>query len=72
MFFRVLSAYGFTLAFYSGALLSVGSYISSLGAVIIVIVGIIVLKENEYLKQKMLAILLAFIGLSAIFISNLS
>lgn len=71
MFFRVLSAYGFTLAFYAGGLLSVSSYISSLGAVLIVIVGMLVLKESDYAKQKMIAICMAALGVTAIFLANI-
>jgi len=71
MLFRVLSAYGFTLAFYTGAVLSVASYISSLGVIIIVLLGIFVLKENDYLKQKLIATGLAVLGLTAILIANI-
>jgi len=71
MLFRVLSAYGFTLAFYTGAELSVASYISSLGVIIIVLLGIFILKENKYLKQKFIATGLAFLGLTFILFANL-
>jgi drug/metabolite transporter (DMT)-like permease len=71
MLFRALSAYGFTLAFYNGAVLSVSSYISSLSVIIIVLLGIFILKENDYLKQKLIATGLAALGLTAILIANL-
>lgn len=71
MVFRALSAYGFTLAFYAGGLLSVSSYISSLSVIIIVILGIWLLKERDYLYRKVIAAVLAFLGLTAILVANL-
>ena len=72
MIFRALSAYGFTLAFYAGGLLSVSSYISSLSVIIMVILGVWLLKERDYLDRKVLATILAFLGLTAILVANLN
>jgi drug/metabolite transporter (DMT)-like permease len=69
--FRTISAYGFTLAFYYGAKLSVASYISSLSVIFIVMLGVIVLKERDYLRQKLIATSLAVVGLTCILISNM-
>lgn len=71
MVFRAISAYGFTLAFSAGALLSVGNYISSLSVIIIVLLGAWLLGENDYMKQKLIATGLAVLGLTVILISNL-
>lgn len=71
MVLRVLSAYGFGLAFYYGGKLSVSTYISSLGVIITVILGIILLGENDYLKQKIIATCMAVAGLTCILIASL-
>jgi len=71
MILRAMSAYGFTLAFYSGALLSVATYLSSLSVIVIVLLGIWLLNERDNLKQKAFATTLAFIGLTLIFVANL-
>lgn len=68
---RALSAYGFTLAFNAGGILSVSSYISSMSVIITVALGVLVLNERDWLKQKALATLIAVIGLTAILIANL-
>jgi drug/metabolite transporter (DMT)-like permease len=72
MFFRAMSAYCFLIAFYLGAILSVSTYISSLSVVIIVLLGAWLLKERDYLKQKLAATALAVVGLTLILISNLN
>lgn len=71
MILRAVSAFGFTLAFSMGGLLSVSTYISSLGVIIIVILGAVLLGEKDYLKRKILAAAIAFAGLTCIFIANL-
>lgn len=71
MMLRAASAFGFTLAFSVGGLLSVSTYISSLSVVIIVILGAVILGEKDYLKRKIIASIIAFIGLTCIFIANL-
>ena len=71
MGFRSLSAYGFTLAFYTGAKISVANYISGLSVILVVILGIVILKERDYLLRKIIATGIAVLGLTAILISNL-
>ena len=72
MIFRAMSAYGFILAFSAGAILSISTYISSLSVIIIVLLGIWLLGENDYLKQKLIATALAFAGLTVILIAHLN
>ena len=71
MALRAISAFGFTLAFSAGGLLSVSTYISSLGVIIIVILGAVLLGEKDYLKRKIIASVIAFAGLTCIFVANL-
>jgi drug/metabolite transporter (DMT)-like permease len=71
MALRSISAFGFTLSFYLGALLSVATYLSSLSVIIIVVLGVVVLKEKDYLKQKIAATAIATLGLTLIFIAQL-
>ncbi|MET1033227.1 MAG: EamA family transporter [Candidatus Saccharimonadales bacterium] len=71
MVLRAISAYGFTLAFNAGAILSLATYISSLSVIIIVLLGVWLLKERDHLKRKLAAAALAAIGLTVIFIANL-
>ncbi|OGK31620.1 hypothetical protein A3F29_00010 [Candidatus Roizmanbacteria bacterium RIFCSPHIGHO2_12_FULL_33_9] len=72
MGFRALSAYSFTLAFYTGAKISVANYLSGLSVILIVVLGIIILKERDYLGRKIFATLIAVLGLTAILIANLN
>lgn len=72
MVLRTLSAYGFTLAFYAGAVLSVASYVSSLSVVIIVLLAAWLLNEHGHMKQKLRATALAVFGLTLILAANLS
>jgi drug/metabolite transporter (DMT)-like permease len=71
MILRAVSAYGFSLALYAGALLSVATYLSSLSVIVIVALGVIVLKETDYLKAKVIATSIATIGLTLVFIAQL-
>lgn len=68
MFFRALSAYGFDLALYNRGGLGVTSYISSLSVIIIVILGVVLLGERDYLRRKIVATGLALLGLTFILI----
>ncbi len=70
MVLRAMSAYGFTLAFNAGAVISVATYISSLSVIIIVLLGIVLLDEKDHIKQKMIATALAVTGLTAILVAN--
>jgi drug/metabolite transporter (DMT)-like permease len=71
MVFRAMSAYGFTLAFNAGAVISVATYISSLSVIVIVLLGVVLLNEKDRIKQKIMATGLAVIGLTAILLANL-
>lgn len=71
MIFRAMSAYGFTLVFNAGGVLSVSSYISSLSVIIMVILAAWLLNERDYMKRKLTATGLAVLGLSFILIANL-
>jgi drug/metabolite transporter (DMT)-like permease len=71
MVFRSISAYGATLAFYAGGPLSVTTYVSSLGVILIVAFGAFFLGENDYMKRKVIATSLAALGLTAILIARL-
>lgn len=71
MVFRMISAYGFGLAFYYGGKLSVSTYVSSLGVILIVILGIVLLDEKDYLKQKIIATCMAVAGLTCILLASL-
>jgi drug/metabolite transporter (DMT)-like permease len=71
MTFRTVSAHGFELAMVTGGLASVANYISSLGVIIIVLLGAWLLHERDYPGRKIAATLLALLGLTTILISNL-
>ncbi|MEX2014520.1 MAG: EamA family transporter [Candidatus Saccharimonadales bacterium] len=71
MAFRAISAYAFILALASGALVSVGNYISGLSVILMVGIGAVFLKEKDYLFRKFLATGVAVIGLTIILISGL-
>lgn len=72
MALRTISAHGFTLALAAGGLLSVTNYISSLGVVLIVVLGVLLLGERDCLRQKIIATSLAALGLTLIGIASLS
>lgn len=67
---RALSAYAYVYALKYGSL-AVTNYMSGMGVVLIVLFGIILLKEKDYMRQKLMAVGLACIGLTLILISKL-
>ncbi|PIZ61744.1 hypothetical protein COY17_03725 [Candidatus Saccharibacteria bacterium CG_4_10_14_0_2_um_filter_52_9] len=71
MLFRTISANSFVLTFYYGGKLSVSSYISSLSVIITVLLGIVLLGEKDYLKQKLAAVGVAVAGLTCILLTRL-
>lgn len=71
MTLRSLSAYAAILAFSAGALLSVMTYISSLSVIVIVVLGVLLLGETDYLRQKIIATVMAALGLTAILLARL-
>lgn len=71
MALRALSAYAFTGALAMGALISVGNYISGMGVIFMVILGVILLDERDYLARKIAATVLAILGLTVVLISSI-
>lgn len=67
---RPSSAWLYSIAVALGSV-AVTNYVSSLSVVFVVAFGIIFLKERDHIKQKLLALLFAFIGLTVIFISRI-
>ena len=67
---RGISAYGFTLSLWLGALISVSTYISSLTCVTIAITAVIFLKETDSLNKKIAAGIIALAGVTLIFLTN--
>ena len=65
MTFRALSAHCFVLALSTG-LVSITSFISGTGVVIIMILGALLLGERDHPRQKILATMLATLGLACI------
>ena len=71
MVLRCFSAFGFVMAFAAGAMLSVANYVSSMGVIFMVIFGVLLLKETDYLLQKIIATAVACAGLTLVLISRL-
>ncbi len=71
MILRDMSAYGFVLALGSGVLLSVSNYISSMGVIFMVAFGVLLLKETDHLRRKIIATAMAVVGLTIVLISSL-
>ena len=65
MTFRALSAHCFVLALSTG-LVSITSFISGTGVIIIMILGALLLGERDHPRQKILATMLATLGLACI------
>ena len=65
MTFRALSAHCFVLALSAG-LVSITSFISGPGVIIIMILGALLLGERDHPRQKILATMLATLGLACI------
>jgi len=71
MIFRALSGYGFSLALAAGALISVANYISGMSVILIVIIGAVWLGERDYLGRKILATVVAMVGITIILLSGI-
>jgi drug/metabolite transporter (DMT)-like permease len=71
MTLRALSGYGFSLALAAGALISVANYISGMGVIFTVLLGVIWLRERDYLFRKILATVVAVIGLTLVLLSGI-
>lgn len=70
MVMRSLSNWGFVFALAAGALVSVATFVSSLSVVAIVGLGALLLGERDYLRRKIIAMLLAAIGLVSVLFGN--
>lgn len=66
MMLRSLSNWGFVFALAAGALVSVATFLSSLSVVAIVGLGVILLGERDYVRRKIIAVVLAVMGLAAV------
>ncbi len=71
MVLRAVSAYGFTGALAVGALVSVANYISAMSVIVMVVLGVILLGERDYLWRKVAATTVAGVGLTIILLTNL-
>ncbi|HEX5456060.1 MAG TPA: DMT family transporter [Candidatus Saccharimonadales bacterium] len=71
MSLRALSGYTFPLALASGALLSVASYISAMSVILMVVSGVILLGERNYLWRKIAATAVAVTGMTIVLLSHL-
>lgn len=71
MALRDISAFGFVAAFAYGGLLSVSNYISSMGVIFMVALGVLLLDERDYLRRKIIATGVAVCGLTLVLIASL-
>jgi drug/metabolite transporter (DMT)-like permease len=67
---RALSAYGYTYALKFGSL-AVTNYVSGMSVSLIVLFGVYILGEKDKLRQKLLAVGVACVGLTLILVSKL-
>ena len=66
---RCISAHGFTLALALGALVSVATYVSALTCITTSVAGVIFLKEKDSLARKSIAGVIAFAGITLIYLA---
>jgi uncharacterized membrane protein len=71
MSLRAASAYGFSGALAAGALVSVANYISGLSVFLLVLLGVILLNERDHLARKIIATIVAVIGLTLVLLSGI-
>jgi drug/metabolite transporter (DMT)-like permease len=71
MTLRAVSAYGFTGALATGALLSVANYISGMSVIFTVLLGAMWLGERDYLQRKIMATIIAVLGLTLVLLSHI-
>lgn len=64
--FRLCVSWGFALALAAGAFVAVATYVSSLSVVVIAVLGVVLLDERDYLRRKVIAVVLAVAGLTAL------
>ena len=68
--FRTMSAWGYTAALPFGSLALI-NYVSGMSVALIVLFGVLLLKETDSLKQKAIAVAIAVSGLTLILISKI-
>ena len=71
MVLRSISGYAFILAFAAGALLSVANYISAMSVIVMVVLGVLLLGERDYIWRKAAATTVAVLGLTIILFTHL-
>ena len=70
LFYRSLSAWGYVLALKFGSL-AVTNYVSGMSVPLTVLLGVYILKERNFLREKITATAIAVAGLTLILISRL-
>lgn len=71
MVLRALSGYTFPLALAAGALLSVANYISAMSVIVMVVLGVLLLGERDYLWRKVIATAVAVAGMTIVLLTHL-
>jgi len=67
MAFRAMSGLSFSGALAAGAAISVSNYISGMSVLLMVALGALLLGERDFLHRKIMAVVIAVLGLTAIF-----
>jgi drug/metabolite transporter (DMT)-like permease len=71
MVLRAISGYAFIGAFVAGALLDVATYISAMSVIVMVVLGVLLLGEHDYLWRKAIATAVAVTGLTVVLLTHL-
>lgn len=71
MTLRAISGYAFTGALAAGALVSVANYVSGMSVILMVVLGVVLLGERDYLWRKAAATTVAVTGLTIVLLSHL-
>jgi len=71
MVLRAISGYAFIAAFVAGALLDVATYISAMSVIVMVVLGVLLLGEHDYLRRKAIATAVAVTGLTIVLLTHL-
>lgn len=71
MSLRAMSAYGFSGALAAGALIDVANYISAMSVILMMLLGVILLGEKDFLRRKIIATAVAITGLTVVLIASL-
>jgi drug/metabolite transporter (DMT)-like permease len=70
MVLRGMSGIGFSGALAAGAVLSVANYVAGMSVLFVVVLGVIMLGEKEFLRRKAIAVGVAVVGITAVFAAN--